>query len=95
MENNDLYELQRHEELDPQEPQKPESDYLIIEPQPRWRSWVVWVSVLGAMWTIANAVGLTQKWGIEETTFKTVVDALGVILTAFGILNNPTDKANF
>jgi len=66
-----------------------------INPQPRWRSWAVWVSVLGAVWTIANAFGLTKKIGIEETTFKTVVDALGVILIGFGILNNPTDKDNF
>ena len=63
--------------------------------QPRWKSWAVWVSALGAMWTIANAFGLTQKIGIEESTFKTVIDAIGVILTGFGILNNPTDKANF
>ena len=66
-----------------------------IVKQPRWRSWAVWVSVLGAVWTIANAFGLTKKWGIEETTFKTVVDAIGVILIGFGILNNPTDKENF
>ena len=66
-----------------------------IVKQPRWKSWVVWVSVLGALWTILNALGITEELGIEETTFKTVVDAIGVILTAFGILNNPTDKANF
>ena len=70
-------------------------EYIVIEPQNRFRSWAVWVSVLGALWTIANAFGLTEKWGIEETTFKTIVDALGVILIGFGILNNPTDKANF
>lgn len=63
--------------------------------QPRWKSWAVWVSVLGALWTIFNALGLTARWGIEESTFKTVVDAVGVILIGFGILNNPTDKANF
>lgn len=67
----------------------------IVVKQPRWKSWAVWLSVLGAVWTIANALGLTQKWGIEETTFKTVVDAIGVILIGFGILNNPTDKENF
>ena len=66
-----------------------------IVPQSRWKSWAVWVSALGALWTIANAVGLTQKWGIEESTFKTILDAVGVILTGFGILNNPTDKAHF
>ena len=65
------------------------------EKQPRWRSWAVWISVLGALWTIANAFGLPQKWGIEETTFKTIIDALGAILIGFGILNNPTDRENF
>ena len=67
----------------------------VVTVQPRWRSWAVWVSVLGAAWTICNALGFTQKWGIEETTFKTVVDAIGVILIGFGILNNPTDKEHF
>ena len=72
-----------------------EENFAIIDPQPRWKSWAVWVSMLGALWTIANAVGLTEKWGIEESTFKTVVDAIGVILVGFGILNNPTDRSNF
>lgn len=70
-------------------------NYLIVEPQPRWKSWAVWLSTLGAIWTILNAFGLTEKWGIQETTFKTVVDAIGCILIGFGILNNPTDKSNF
>ena len=95
MENNEeLYELNRPEMLEMPDPEPQGPKKQIVE-QPRWRSWVVWLSVLGALWTIANAVGLTERWGIEENTFKTVVDALGVILTAFGILNNPTDKANF
>ena len=63
--------------------------------QPRWKSWAVWVSVLGAMWTIASAFGLPDKWGISEGTFRTVLDALGVILTGFGILNDPTNPAEF
>lgn len=72
----------------------------VIEPkehveQNRLRSWALWLSVIGAVWTILNAFGLPAKWGIEEGTFKTVVDAVGVILIGFGILNNPTDKANF
>ena len=63
--------------------------------QPRWRSWAVWVSVLGALWTIASALGLPERWGIEEGTFRTILDAVGVILTGFGILNNPTDPDHF
>lgn len=70
-------------------------NFIVVDPQPRWKSWAVWLSVLGAVWTILNAFGLTEKWGIPETTFKTVVDAIGVILIGFGILNNPTDSANF
>ena len=70
-------------------------EIVVTEPQPRLKSWAVWVSVLGAVWTILNAFGLPAKWGIEETTFKTVVDAVGVILIGFGILNNPTDRDNF
>lgn len=59
--------------------------------QPRWRSWALWLSVLGAVWTILNAFGLPEKWGIEEGTFKTVVDAVGAILIAFGLVNDPTN----
>lgn len=63
--------------------------------QPRLRSWAVWLSIIGAVWTILSALGLPAKWGIEEGTFKTIVDAVGAILIGFGILNNPTDPENF
>ena len=74
------------------------SEYEIVDTvrvQPRWRSWAVWLSVIGALWTIASALGLPEKWGIQEGTFRTIVDAVGVILTGFGILNNPTDPDHF
>lgn len=63
--------------------------------QNRFKSWALWVSVAGAVWTILSAFGIVQKIGIEEGTYKTVLDAIGGILTAFGIVNNPTDKDNF
>lgn len=63
--------------------------------QPRLRSWAVWLSIIGAVWTILSALGLPAKWGIEEGTFKTIVDAVGAILIGFGILNNPTDPEHF
>lgn len=62
--------------------------------QNRFKSWALWVSVAGAIWVILSAFGLTAAWGIEETTFKTILDAIGTILIAFGIVNNPTDKEN-
>lgn len=63
--------------------------------QNRLRSWALWVSVAGAVWTIMEAFGLPGKIGIAEGTFRTVLDAVGVILIAFGICNNPTDSENF
>ena len=45
--------------------------------QNRFRSWALWVSVAGALWTIASAFGLPEKAGVEETTFKLVLDAYG------------------
>lgn len=72
-----------------------DDNYVVVVPQPRWKSWAVWLSFFGALWTILSAFGLPQKWGIEEGTFKTVLDAVGTILIGFGILNNPTDKNNF
>lgn len=59
--------------------------------QNRFKSWALWVSVAGAIWTILSAFGLTEQLGIEESTFKTVLDAVGVILIGFGIVNNPTN----
>lgn len=59
--------------------------------QNRFKSWALWLSVAGALWTILTAFGLTEQIGITESTFKTVLDAVGVILIGFGIVNNPTD----
>lgn len=59
--------------------------------QNRFKSWALWVSVAGAIWTILTAFGLTEQIGISEGTFKTVLDAIGVILIGFGIVNNPTN----
>jgi hypothetical protein len=71
------------------------NEEIIPEKQPRWQSWAVWLSFFGALWTIMSAFGLPEKWGIEEGTFKTVLDAVGTILIGFGILNNPTDREHF
>lgn len=60
--------------------------------QNRFKSWALWVSVAGALWTIASAFGWTEAVGIEEGTFRTVLDAVGAILIGFGIVNNPTSK---
>lgn len=63
--------------------------------QNRFKSWALWVSVAGALWTIASAFGLPEKVGLTNETFNAVLTAVGSILLTFGIVNNPTDKQNF
>ena len=64
-------------------------------PQSRFKSWAVWCSAIGAIWIILSALGLPEKWGVTNETFTTILDAVGVILTGFGILNDPTNASAF
>ena len=63
--------------------------------QNRFRSWALWVSVVGAIWTVLSAFGLPTRWGIADETFQTVLNCVGTILIGFGICNNPTDREHF
>lgn len=49
----------------------------------------------GAVWIVLSAFGLPEKWGMTETGFNGTLNAVGTVLVAFGILNNPTDKQKF
>ena len=62
---------------------------------PRLKSWGTWVTVAGAVWIVLSAFGLPEKWGMTETGFNGTLNAVGTVLVAFGILNNPTDKQKF
>ena len=61
----------------------------------RLKSWAVWVSVLGAVGVILNSLGVFEKIGIDNAAFDVIVNSVGTILIAFGILNNPTSKDCF
>lgn len=61
----------------------------------RLKSWAVWLSVLGAVGVILNATGVFRMLGIDSTAWDIIVNAVGSVLIAFGILNNPTDKTGF
>ena len=61
----------------------------------RLKSWAVWVSVLGAVGVILNATGVFEMIGIDSSAWDIIVNAVGSVLIAFGILNNPTDKTGF
>ena len=59
--------------------------------QPRYKSWAMWLAVLGALGVILNATGVFEQIGIDSQAW----DVIGSILIGFGILNNPTSKSNF
>lgn len=61
----------------------------------RFRSWAVWLSILGAVGVVLNSLGVFEKWGIDTPTWGVIVNAVGTVLVGFGILNNPTDRHNF
>lgn len=61
--------------------------------QPRYKSWALWLSVLGAVGVILNSTGVFEKIGLDSTSFDVIVNAIGSILIAFGIVNNPTSKS--
>lgn len=57
--------------------------------QNRFKSWGLWVSTAGAVYIILTSVfGIKIDLGV----WNTVLDAVGSILIAFGLVNNPTNK---
>lgn len=61
----------------------------------RFKSKVVWLSVISLILIILNTFGVFEGIGITETEQKIIVDSFLSILVLFGFLNNPTDKENF
>ena len=60
--------------------------------QNRFKSWALWVSVAGLLFILlTEVIGLQIDTGI----WNKVLDAVGVVLIGFGIMNNPTSKTSF
>lgn len=58
--------------------------------QSRLRSKVLWVAIASQLGIILVTLGIFDNTVLGE--YKTIVNALLVILGSFGIINNPTDK---
>lgn len=63
--------------------------------QPRYKSWALWLSVLGAVGVILNTTGVFEKIGLDSTSWDIIINAIGSILIGFGIVNNPTNRTGF
>lgn len=63
--------------------------------QNRWKSKVVWASILATLLALFGNLGLYELIGISQEPLQHVVDAVLTLLVAFGVLNNPTDASHF
>lgn len=63
--------------------------------QNRWKSWALWTSLAGAIWLILSTFGVPELIGVSGEQFNIVLDAIGSVLVAFGIVNNPTSRNSF
>lgn len=61
----------------------------------RLKSKALWIAIAGLVSVILTAFGVWEKIGITSEAFNGIVAAIGSVLTAFGVLNNPTDSEGF
>lgn len=61
----------------------------------RLRSKVLWASVVGCIMTVFSALHLWDKIGITAEGFSEIVAAVGAVLAAFGVFNDPTNREGF
>lgn len=63
--------------------------------QSRWKSKVVWATLIATLLTLFGNLGLYEAIGITQAPLQALADAVLALLTAYGVLNNPTDPNNF
>ena len=61
----------------------------------RLRSKVLWASIVGCIMTVFSILNVWEKIGITAEGFREIVGALGAVLSAFGVFNDPTNKEGF
>lgn len=63
--------------------------------QNRWKSKVVWTTIVALVILLGGNYGLWDMIGMTGETFQTAADLAIAVLVAVGILNNPTSKDAF
>ena len=63
-----------------------------MEKQNRLKSPVLWSSLIAAIALLLKGFGIYE---IENSMLNDITNIVLTLLTAFGIINNPVDKANF
>jgi len=63
--------------------------------QNRWKSPIVWTSLAALLFFILKTWGLLEWIGLTQASYDQLISLLLVALTAFGVLNNPTNSQSF
>jgi uncharacterized membrane protein len=63
--------------------------------QNRWKSPIVWSSIILAILGFLGNLGLYDIIGIDESILKDLANIIITILVSIGVLNNPTSKEDF
>ena len=61
----------------------------------RLRSKALWAAVAGLIVVICSAFDLWGKFGITQPELQAIFTAVGAVLTAFGVFNDPTSRDRF
>jgi uncharacterized membrane protein len=63
--------------------------------QSRWSSKVLWASIIAQVLVILQLTGTFAKMGLDPGYIGNVIAAILQLLVTVGVLNNPSDSANF
>lgn len=88
---SDVEKFNENYEMSPTQPED-ENKWALRD---RLRSEVLWAAVIGCIMTVFSAFGVWEKIGITADGFREVVAAVGAVLAAFGVFNDPTERGRF
>lgn len=72
--------------------QKIKAEGTSVSVRERLSSPALWAAIFGLAGLVLEACGVFRKFGITSDTWNAVITSLGTVLSAFGIINNPTDR---
>jgi len=64
-----------------------------ITPQPKWKSKPAWIAFAVLLGFILKNYGLLAAIGLTPTSYQELTTLIFVAVTAFGIVNDPSDSA--
>ena len=92
-ENTDCGECEiTYTNLAPEEPEKTDGKWALRD---RLRSRALWAALAGLLITILSAFDVWDAIGITAPQLQGILTAIGAVLAAFGVFNDPTERERF